>query len=77
MADTPVKSSLGLRWCKNHPEVPLILVARRGKAFWACEADGGQCQYTENAYRPHGPVVAVNGRDTLTLHVRGGRRSRK
>lgn len=69
--------SLGLRYCKNHPHIPLILVNGARTVYWKCDADEG-CLYTEQPQFSGKPkVIAVNGKSVRPggrgSNGRGGR----
>lgn len=75
-------SGLGLRYCPNHPAVPLVLVSTGSGTYWRCEHASG-CAHTENAEsrrRTPRRVVAVNGKllpggrsaTTGRVHTSGG-----
>jgi len=54
-------AGLGLRYCPQHPTVPLVLATVNGATFWRCEHDDG-CTHSEPILkRGAQKVVAVNG----------------
>jgi hypothetical protein len=64
-------SGLGLRYCKQHPQEPLMLASNRSGTYWRCEHDSG-CAYTENALPRAKRVVEVNGH-AVQDRMKGGR----
>lgn len=68
-------AGLGLRYCQNHPEIPLVLVSNGQGNFWACEHPDG-CQYTESLVPGSQRPVSPMGRVIRRRNQRAPRRLR-
>ena len=62
---------LGLRYCRNHPEEPLLLRSKRSGTYWYCGHPEG-CAYTENVTR-----FASGSRQPRAYNFRSGQSTSK
>lgn len=68
-------TGLGLRYCQQHLQEPLMLVSTGLGTYWRCEHASG-CAYTENAQKRSTKVIAVNGERLITARKFGHRSAR-
>lgn len=73
-------SALGLRYCRNHADEPLMLHQTSRGLYWRCEHPDG-CAYTENALNLRGskavdsdgrPVIGVRSPSRRGARTHGG-----